>query len=64
MDTDVQLSISDSWTVAVGATNLLDEYPDESIFDISYFGNLPYDGGITPLSVNGRFVYLRASFDF
>ena len=64
VDTDIQYSISDRWTIAVGATNLLDEYPDESIFDISYFGNLPYDGGISPLGVNGRFVYLRASFDF
>lgn len=64
VDTDIQYSITDRWTVAVGATNLLDEYPDESIFDIGYFGNLPYDGGISPLGVNGRFVYLRASFDF
>ncbi len=64
IDTDVQFNISDSWSVAVGANNLLDEYPDESIFDISFFGNLPYDGGIVPSGVNGRFVYLRTSYDF
>lgn len=64
IDTDVQFNITDAWSVAVGANNLLDEYPDESIFDISFFGNLPYDGGISPLGVNGRFVYVRSSFDF
>ncbi len=64
IDTDVQFTITDNWKVAVGANNLLDEYPDESIFDIGFFGNLPYDGGIVPLGVNGRFVYLRTSFDF
>lgn len=64
IDTDIQLNITDNWNVAVGANNLLDEYPDESIFDISFFGNLPYDGGVSPLGVNGRFAYLRTSFDF
>ena len=63
VDTDIQYNISDRWTVAVGATNLLDEYPDKSIFDISYFGNLPYDAGISPLGVNGRYVYVRASLE-
>jgi len=64
IDTDVQFNITDAWSVAVGANNLLDEYPDESIFDISFFGNLPYDGGVSPLGVNGRYVYVRSSFDF
>jgi iron complex outermembrane receptor protein len=64
IDTDIQFNITDAWSVAIGANNLLDEYPDESIFDISFFGNLPYDGGISPLGVNGRFVYVRSSFDF
>ena len=64
IDADVQLEISDNWKVSVGASNLLDEYPDESIFDISYFGNLPYDGGISPLGVNGRLVYMKTSFEF
>jgi iron complex outermembrane receptor protein len=47
----------------VGASNLLDEYPDASIPDISYFGNLPYDV-LPPIGFNGRFVYggVRASF--
>ncbi len=49
--------------IYAGASNLLDEYPDESILDISYFGNFPYDV-LSPIGFNGRFVYggLRASF--
>jgi iron complex outermembrane receptor protein len=49
--------------VYVGASNLLDEYPDLSIADISYFGNFPYDV-LSPIGFNGRFVYggIRASF--
>ena len=64
VDTDVQFNINDNWSMALGANNLLDEYPDLSIFDISFFGNLPYDGGVSPLGVNGRFVYIRAALNF
>lgn len=64
IDADVQYNITDDLSVSVGANNLLDEYPDESIFDISYFGNLPYDGGVSPLGANGRFLYLKASYSF
>ncbi len=64
VDADVEFAITEAWDIAIGANNLLDEYPDESIFDISYFGNLPYDGGVVPIGVNGRFVYLRTSFGF
>ena len=64
IDADIQWRITDSWNLGVGANNLLDEYPDESIFDISYFGNLPYDAGVAPAGVNGRYAYLRTSYDF
>jgi iron complex outermembrane receptor protein len=49
--------------VYLGASNLLDEYPDESGEDIFYFGNFPYDV-LSPIGFNGRYVYggLRASF--
>ncbi len=40
----------------LGASNLLDESPDESGADINYFGNLPYDV-LSPIGFNGRFVY-------
>jgi len=64
VDADVQYNLTTDLSVSLGVNNLLDEYPDESIFDISYFGNLPYDGGVSPLGVNGRFVYFKASYNF
>jgi iron complex outermembrane receptor protein len=50
-------------TAALGVQNLLDEYPDLSSSDINYFGNLPYDI-LSPIGVNGRFVYLRTTLSF
>jgi iron complex outermembrane recepter protein len=64
LDTDIQVSPTENWTLALGANNLLDEYPDRSSDDIGFFGNLPYDGGVAPGGVNGRFVYLRTSYRY
>ena len=63
VDADLEYAINDNWRISAGANNLLDEYPDLSIFDISYFGNLPYDV-LSPIGVNGRFVYVRTSFSY
>ena len=63
IDADAGYSITDNWRVSVGGNNLLDQYPDESIFDISYFGNLPYDV-LSPIGVNGRFIYLKTNFSY
>lgn len=63
VDADIQYAINDNWSISAGGNNLLDEYPDLSIFDISYFGNLPYDV-LSPIGVNGRFVYVRTSFSY
>ena len=63
VDTEVGFRVQDKIELYLGVSNLLDEYPDESILDISYFGNFPYDV-LSPIGMNGRFVYggLRASF--
>jgi iron complex outermembrane receptor protein len=63
VDTEFGFRVKDKIELYLGASNLLDEYPDESIADIGYFGNLPYDV-LSPIGFNGRFVYggLRASF--
>jgi iron complex outermembrane recepter protein len=63
IDTEVGFRVQDKVELYLGVSNLLDEYPDESILDISYFGNFPYDV-LSPIGMNGRFVYggLRASF--
>ena len=63
VDTEVGFRVQDKIELYLGASNLLDEYPDESSADIGYFGNLPYDV-LSPIGFNGRFVYggLRATF--
>jgi iron complex outermembrane receptor protein len=63
LDVEVGYRVWEGIELFVGASNLLDEYPDASIPDISYFGNLPYDV-LPPIGFNGRFVYggVRASF--
>ncbi|MDE0155729.1 MAG: TonB-dependent receptor [Gammaproteobacteria bacterium] len=63
VDADIEYAINDNWSISAGGNNLLDEYPDLSIFDISYFGNLPYDV-LSPIGVNGRFVYVRTNFSY
>ena len=63
IDLDVSYRFDTGLSVAFGANNLLDEYPDESIDDIAYFGNFPYDI-VSPLGLNGRYVYLRGGYAF
>jgi len=63
IDVDVEYAFSNGVTVAFGANNLLDEYPDLSSDDIAYFGNLPYDV-IPPIGMNGRYVYARTTYNF
>lgn len=63
VDTEVALNIRADWSVALGAENLLDEYPDLSSEDINFFGHLPYDV-LSPIGMNGRFLYVRTRFEF
>lgn len=63
IDAEVEASITEAWTVAIGADNLLDEYPDRSSPDIGFFGHLPYDV-LSPIGMNGRFWYVRSAYDF
>ena len=63
VDADVRYTINDNWDVSVGGANLFDTYPDESIFDISFFGNLPYDV-LSPVGVNGRYLYVKTSLRY
>ena len=63
LDLDVNYVFENGLSFAIGANNLLDEYPDESTEDIAYFGNLPYDV-IPPIGINGRYIYARTSYTF
>ena len=63
IDAEVAAKITDQWTVAIGADNLLDEYPDLSSDDINFFGHLPYDV-LSPIGMNGAYFYVRAQYDY
>jgi iron complex outermembrane receptor protein len=63
VDLDVEFAVTEALRVAIGANNVLDEYPDLSSADISYFGNLPYDV-LQPITFNGAFYYLRTTYTF
>ena len=61
LDATVNYAFTDNVSLAVGAENLLDEYPDEAVFQASrgliYSRNAPYstDGGRYYLRLNTRF---------
>ena len=63
VDLDVEFAVTPKFSVAVGANNVLDEYPELSSADINFFGNLPYDV-LQPISFNGAFYYLRTTYTF
>jgi iron complex outermembrane recepter protein len=63
LDLETEYRINEQIAVALGAANVLDEYPELSSSDINYFGNLPYDI-LSPVGVNGRYVYMRLNVSF
>ncbi|MEX0707327.1 MAG: TonB-dependent receptor [Woeseia sp.] len=63
LDAEVEASVTETWSIAVGADNLLDEYPDRSSPDIGYFGHLPYDV-LSGIGMNGAFFYIRSTYGF
>jgi iron complex outermembrane receptor protein len=63
VDLDIEFDVTGQLAVAIGANNVLDEYPDLSSGDINFFGNLPYDV-LQPITFNGAFYYLRTTFSF
>ncbi len=63
LDAEVEYRITPKWSIALGGQNLTDEYPDRSIDDIAYFGNLPYDV-LSPIGSNGAYYYSRIRYTF
>jgi iron complex outermembrane receptor protein len=63
LDAEVAYRFNPAIAVAVGANNLLDNYPDASSADINYFGNFPYDF-LSPIGMNGAYYYARVDFTF
>ncbi len=62
-DAEIEYAVGPRWSLALGGTNLTDEYPDRSNQDIHYFGNLPYDV-LSPVGSNGRYLYGRVRYTF
>ncbi len=63
VDLDVEFEVTEQFAVAIGANNVLDEYPDLSSDLINFFGNLPYDV-LQPITFNGAYYYLRTTYSF
>ncbi|HVK50939.1 MAG TPA: TonB-dependent receptor, partial [Pseudoxanthomonas sp.] len=49
------------WTFTLGADNLLDSYPDKTIFATSNSGQFPYSS-YSPFGFNGAYVYGRIGY--
>jgi iron complex outermembrane receptor protein len=63
VDLEVSYTIAKTVNLAIGANNIFDNYPDPSIDDINGAGNLAYDV-LSPIGINGRYVYARARVNF
>jgi iron complex outermembrane receptor protein len=63
LDLEAEYKVTKQLSVALGADNALDEYPDLSSSDINYIGNFPYDV-LSPIGMNGAFYYVRAGLRF
>ena len=63
IDAEASYTVAKFVTIAVGANNLFDTYPAASIDDFNGAGNLAYDV-LSPIGINGRFLYARARVNF
>lgn len=63
VDAEAEYTFAGRASFALGAANLFDEYPDRSSSDINFFGNLPYDI-LSPIGVNGRYLYARLRYRY
>ena len=69
LDIEARWDITEKVRVAVGADNVLDEYPDaftvglDGTANLNSTGNTPFSN-YTPYGYSGRFVYGRLTVDF
>lgn len=54
---------ADGWALTLGADNILDEYPDKTVFPSSNFGQFPYSIQ-SPFGFNGAYVYGRIGYSW
>jgi iron complex outermembrane receptor protein len=63
VDVEAEYSFDGGVSVAIGANNVFDAYPEQAFAVDNYFGNLPYDFTV-PIGYNGAFYYVRAGYAF
>ena len=63
IDLEARYTWNDLITLAVGADNLLDEYPDAAPIGLNGTGNTPFST-YSPFGYSGRFVYTKATVNF
>jgi iron complex outermembrane receptor protein len=63
LDLEGEWRITRALSVSIGGVNVTDRYPDRSIFDISYFNNLPYDV-LSPVGFSGAYYYARLRYSY
>ncbi|KAF1713429.1 TonB-dependent receptor [Pseudoxanthomonas sangjuensis] len=61
LDASVAFKADANWTLTIGGDNILDEYPDETIFANSNSGQFPYSSQ-SPTGFNGAYLYARAAY--
>ncbi len=62
-DVDVSYRLLGRLTLAAGANNVFDVYPEQQIAANNFNGILVYSG-LSPFGFNGRYMYARMSYDF
>ena len=63
IDASVNFNVTDQFSVGVGADNLLDEYPTMTPDGLNFNGIFPYSSR-SPYGFAGRFLYMRASYNW
>lgn len=63
VDLEARYTWNDQLTLAVGADNILDEYPDAAPPGLNSTGNTPFST-YSPFGYSGRFVYTKATLKF
>lgn len=61
LDASASYRPSENWTLTLGADNLLDEYPDRTLYVNSNSGQLPYSSQ-SPFGFNGAYLYGRINY--
>ncbi|MDN3376920.1 MULTISPECIES: TonB-dependent receptor [unclassified Pseudoalteromonas] len=65
-DLEVAYRPSEQWKVAVGANNLFDQYPQDTVSNIGFsdFNQIFSYSPFTPYSLDGRFIYGNITYSF